>query len=465
MSVKLITPLLFIVLARILTPEDFGVTAGAAIIISFCQVFWDAGLSKVLIQRQDKTDEIANIVFWTNVLAAIVIYFTLLAFSELIAGLFKDDRLTLVIRIQGIQVVLCSLYSVHTAMLQKNLNFKTLFYIRLSTTVIPGFVSVPLAVLGFSYWALVCGSIFGSLAQLAAHWFANPWRPKWAYDFELVKILFSYGAWVSAESLLKWVVLWVDALVVGSFLGVQQLGLYRTGNQFINLVFGMFFPPLLPVLFSSFSKMQHKLAKLRDMLLKSSIVFSFIALPSSLGICLLQNEISALIFGPKWAGIEPVIGILALTHGLSWIVGANGQAYLAIGRPDISTKILFFSLIIYIPAFFISINFGLRIFLFARLGVALLAIPVHLYCAQKFLGLNITELLLKIKWFIFSSILMMIVVYQLKVNLFHESPVPLKLFILVISGMLVYSALILRDKIFVRFLVGLFSKKVKTNES
>ena len=465
LSVKLITPLLFIVLARILTPEDFGVTAGAAIIISFCQIFWDAGLSKALIQRQDKTSEIANIVFWTNLVAATLIYFLLIIFSERIAALFQDGRLALVIRVQGIQVVLSSLYSVHTAILQKKLNFKTLFYIRFSTSVIPGLISLPLAMIGFSYWSLVIGSIFGALSQLIAHWISNPWRPQLTYDFSLAIRLFNYGAWVSAESLLTWVVIWLDALVVGSFLGVQQLGLYRTGNQFLNMVFGLFFAPLLPVLFSSFSRMQHDTERLREILLKSSTIFSFIALPASFGIFLLQNELAALIFGSKWIGIEPVIGLLALTHGLSWIVGANSQAYLAIGRPDISTKIIFVSLMFYIPAFLISIHFGLLSFLFARFGVAVLAIPIHLYCAQKYIGLRIAEFLDNIKWFVFSSAFMVLAVYQIKVNLFLEINPILRLIILVLSGVIIYAVFILRNKIFLKFLLGLFSKEIKTNES
>ena len=175
---KGITPIIFIVLAWILTPKDFGLVAIATMVISFSQIFWDAGLSKALIQRQGDVEKTANIVFWTNMILGIVIYGLLFLSASFIAHLFKEPLAEAVIKVQGLQIILASLFSVQTALFQKELNFKKLFYVRLLTSVLPGFASIPFALWGFGYWALVVGSLVGAFGQLILLWLISSWRPR-----------------------------------------------------------------------------------------------------------------------------------------------------------------------------------------------------------------------------------------------------------------------------------------------
>ena len=140
------------------------------VIISFSQVFSDAGLGKALIQRQDRVEESANVVFWLNLGIGLIIVAILIAAAPLIAGFFHDERIAPVVQVLSLQILLAAFSSVHTALLQKDLNFKQLFWVRLATTAVPGIASIPLAINGMSYWALVAGTLLGQAVQGAVLW-------------------------------------------------------------------------------------------------------------------------------------------------------------------------------------------------------------------------------------------------------------------------------------------------------
>ena len=156
-SARVMTPLIFVVLARLLTPSDYGVFAMAGFVIAFSQVFWSAGMAKTLIQKHDHINSSANIVFWTNLIIAVLLYAIIFVSSRSIAIIFKDPRIEAVIKVTSLVIIISSMCSVQTALFQKALNFKILFWTRIITTLLPTFASIPLAYHGYGYWALVIG--------------------------------------------------------------------------------------------------------------------------------------------------------------------------------------------------------------------------------------------------------------------------------------------------------------------
>jgi O-antigen/teichoic acid export membrane protein len=417
---KGITPIIFIVLAWILTPKDFGLVAIATMVISFSQIFWDAGLSKALIQRQGDVEKTANIVFWTNMILGIVIYGLLFLSASFIAHLFKEPLAEAVIKVQGLQIILASLCSVQTALFQKELNFKKLFYVRLLTSVLPGFASIPFALWGYGYWALVMGSLVGAFGQVILLWWINPWRPQFEYDFGLMKALFPFGLWVSGSALLGWCFLWVDSLIVGIYLDVQQLGLYRTGNTLVMMVFGIVLSPILPILFSMFSRMQDNIERLKNALLKSTKIIIIVAFPISMGLFIGSELVSSIIFSDKWQGVDQVIEMMALVHGLAWLVGANGEAYKGIGKPDIETKIMSLSIFFHLTLYLIIIKYGLAAFLFGRLMSVFFGLLIHLFFLKKYLYIGYKKIFNISKFVLFSVVIMYLSANFVKQMLFEN---------------------------------------------
>lgn len=383
LSAKAIGPIVFLVLARLLTPEDYGVVAAAMVVISFSQVFSDAGLAKALIQRQDRVAESANVVFWLNLGIGSTVVTILLVTAPLIANFFHDVRIVPVIRALSLQILLAAFSSVHTALLQKDMNFRQLFWVRIVTTGVPGLASIPLALHGMGYWALVAGTLFGQVVQSAVLWSRSPWRPQLGLDRFLVGELVTFGKWAMLSGLIGWFYGWMDAIVVGHYLGAHEMGLYRTGNTFVTTLLGLFFSPLLSVLYSLFSRAHHDLSKLREALGVIVHVIALVSMPMGFALFALRNELGGLVFGEKWIGIGIVIGLMGITHSIGWLVGISGEVFRAVGRPYIETLVMGSTLFIYLGGYLVAVRYGLFIFLEARLILVCVSLVPHLWFLNK----------------------------------------------------------------------------------
>ena len=445
-----IPPLVFLILAYLLTPEDFGIVAIATMIISFAQIFWEAGLNKAVIQREGDLAAAANVVFWTNIGLGLVIYGALLLGARPLSVLFHEPKSQLVIQIQGLIIVLSSFSAIFIALHERNLNFRILFWTRLLTALTPGLVSIPLALGGFRYWSIVAGSTSGAFLQLVVLWFFTPWRPRFRYDLKIAKELLSFGAWVTGESFLSWLYMWADSLIIGIYLGTHNLGLYRTAHSIINMLYGLLFNPFLPVLYSTFSRMQDNLARIINILQRVIRLFSFVSFPIAGFLFILQAPLLDSLLSTKWQGIGPILGWLGLMYGLSWTVGVNSTVYRAIGRPDINTKFMCLTIVYYLPTYYFSIQFGIDTFLQARLLVTLVSILMHFVLAQRVLLLDIGSLAGGLRGNFIAAVLMVLSLYVINNAGLVDKPLWIQVTLNVLSGLFLYSIFSFRQWGFVK---------------
>jgi O-antigen/teichoic acid export membrane protein len=397
MASRGISPLILLVLVRLLTPDDFGVVAIATMVTAFSQVFWDAGLSRALVQRDGDLEKTANVVFWTNTALGFITYGGLCLSAGLIAQLFRDNRVESLLVVQGVQILLASLSSVHNAILQRSLAFRPLFLVKLLSSAVPSLASIPLACAGFGYWALVAGFLVGSAAQLVLLWKVTPWRPGISYDFALARGLFRFSVWVAGESFLAWVYLWIDSIIVAAYLAPNDLGLYRVGDQLVVTMISLAINPLTPVLFSGFSKLQMEKERLALALINSTVLISMIAVPVTAGLFMAKDSLESVFFGSSWIGIANIIGPLALLHGVTWIMGPQIEAVRATGRPDINTKILFVGMAYSVPLYLLCVPYGLPVFIWARVLSPTLTFGFRVYLAKRLFDFSWRLYLNKIK--------------------------------------------------------------------
>jgi len=393
-AAKAIQPTLFIVLARLLTPEDFGIMTSALMVISFSQIFWDAGMGKALIQRQTDIETAANAAFWVNITLGILIAGLLYLLAQQIAlTFFQDDRVTAVLQVMTLQIMLGALSSVQIALLQKEMGFRKLFWVRLATVSLPGLASIPLAWNGMGYWALVAGTLTGQAVQTTMLWHMSHWRPRRSFQPELAKQMGKFGAWVGMSGLMAWFYVWADALIVGMYLGSHELGLYQTGNQFAAMIFAILFGPIAPVFYSYLSRMGPNRDGIRQAARKVIKAITFLSIPLALVIFFLASPMAEALFGSSWHGIELIIGVMALVHGFAWVIGMNGEVYRALGKPSHETLMSAAPMFIYLFGYLISIQFGLEVFLWTRLGLAIAAILLQLFFIGAILSLPIVPII------------------------------------------------------------------------
>lgn len=391
---KLVTPVVFIVLARLLTPQDFGVMTSALMVISFSQIFWEAGMGKAIIQRQTDRELSANFAFCVNIGLAIFIALLLCFFSESVAStIFDDDRVSDVLKVMSVQIVFGALSSVHIALLQKDMGFKKLFWVRFATVSLPGLASIPLALKGMGYWSLVIGTLVGQLAQVIILWQISNWRPRLIFDVAVSKDIGRFGAWAAASGLLTWFYVWVDSLIVGAYFGSSELGRFRIGSQFSTMVFALVFAPITPVLYSHLSKISQSTTDFRNTVLRVLTFSTLVAIPISVLILAYSDEIQEVFFGGEWGGLGLVIGVMAVMHGYSWIVGFNGEVYRAAGKPAYETVVTSATLVIYTTGYLVAIQHSFEAFLWTRMGLALGAVLLHLLILKRVVTISVASVL------------------------------------------------------------------------
>jgi len=429
-----IQPIVTLILARLLTPLEFGIVAIATGAIGLAQIFQEFGLGKAIIQTEKNVKEYANNAFWINVGIGTVLYILIYSFAPSIAEFFKSPEASAVLRVLCIQILIMSLLSVHSALLRRNLKFKSIFIIRLTTSVLPGIGSVIMALLGMGVWSLVYGALIGSVAQLILYWLLSDWRPNKSFDLNVFKKMVMFSKWIMFEGVLAWFILWADSIVLGHYLGVKELGVYRLGSTLIIFASNIFFTPIVHVALSFFSRLQSDLRELTNCYKKLTQLVVTLSFPLGVGIAVLAKPIVTVFLGDKWIGTEIVISLLAIKLALGWLVGLNSTIYTANGRPDLNIKLLVLVTLISIPAYIYGAQYGLFVFCVVRLITSIIdnclnfiIAKKHLNLPMKFIGLVWTPLICTV------CMLFVIVSFMNFIDISHWSVLGLAVIVGIIS--------------------------------
>jgi len=386
-AARLTGPIAFVVLARLLVPEDFGVVAAATVAVSFSQIFFDNGLSRALVHLQADDQASIDAAIVVNLVLGLMLMLGMLVCAPGLAEFFNDSRIRDVLRVLSLQLPVAALCSVVTALMYKRLDFRRLFWVRLASAGIPGLASIPLAFAGLSYWALVVGALVGQLTQLVLLWRVASWSTNWIIDWSAARQLIRFGRWSVASGLLGWLYGWLDVIVVGHYLGSHDMGLYRTGNTLVIAVFGLMFAPLLPVLYSAFSRQQKELERLREALRTVTHAIALVSVPLGVALFTMSSDLGELVLGAQWEGVGVVIAFLGISHAVGWIAGANGELYRAIGKPHVETYVMALLLAAYVPTYLVAVRYGLESFLWARVGLSVAALGVHIVVCHRVIGI------------------------------------------------------------------------------
>lgn len=463
---RILQPLIYLILARLLTPNDFGLVATAMIVINFSQMFWEAGLGKALVQTEHPPEKTADIVFWTDLALGIIIYTLLFIFAPWLANFFNNPTSLCVLRVLGIELVISSLASVPKALFVRDLSFRQLFWVRLATAFIPALFSIPMAFLGYGVWALIAGSLIASLLNLALLWMLSTYRPHLEFDWDVALKLFRFGIWSVGEGLGGWFMNYGDNLLVAKLISVEALGIYSVGWNISTMIFNLLISPFISVLYPTLSRLQNNIHFLKSTFYKVVRLIILIALPMATGLLLIGSQIVSVIFGHKWHGLGLVLSLIGFLVGMSWIVSINSEIYRAIGRPDLNTKLIFINIAYYLPAFLISAPFGLNVFTQVRLGVSLLSFLIHICLCVRILGVSPLYLWYEGKPMILSALTMASMVggFRWMLNLdIIRIPGLFALVLLVVLGILTYSSILwILDRSFILQTKNLIKKVVLT---
>lgn len=380
--VKLISPIINMILARVIAPEEFGVVATATMIVSFADMFSDAGFQKYLVQH-DFTDEKekndnANVAFWTNLTISLTICSIIFIFREPLASMVGNSGLGDVVFIASLQLILTAFSSIQMALYRREFDFKTLFISRVISALIPVMVTLPLAYLGFSYWAIIIGNLTRQFSDAAILTYKSKWKPKLYYNIQILKEMFSFSIWTLIEAFSIWLTTWADSFIIGRYLNPYYLGLYKNSTSMVNALFTIITGATTPVLFSSLSRLQEDNNRFNQVFLRFQKLVSIIVFPMGIGVFLFSDLATKLLLGNQWMEASNVIGIWALTSSLMIVLGNYcSELYRAKGKPKLSFMAQVLHLIFLIPACIISARYGFWALVYTRSLMRLQFILVH----------------------------------------------------------------------------------------
>lgn len=371
---KLVSPIAGMILARLLTPEAYGAVATTTIIISFAELFTDAGFQKYIIQHDfaddDDRDKSISVAFWTNLVMSLIIWGIIIAFRYPIARIVGSPGLETAIVVACAAIPIAAFSSIQSAIYKRNLNFRIPFIVRMIGLGITFFVTIPLAIWLRSYWALIISKIIQGLVAAIVLTLYSDWKPALYYSFRRLKGMFGFCSWVSAKTILDWLNQNVALFLVSTKFDQHTLGIYKTSLTKADKSLSVISSPVIPLLLPTFSKLKNDTHLLKETILKMQKHLSVILLPFGCLFFLYRDIIIRCYLGRQWLEAADLIGMWVLMRAFSILINHFcGRTYIAIGKPHISTFISLLYAIVLIPLIIISSNYGARIlFIFHTLS-------------------------------------------------------------------------------------------------
>jgi len=407
-----------IALARLLTPEDFGLIGLVVIFTGFAGIFADLGLGAAIVQRKDISAPDLNFVFWLNLVTGILLSVATILSSSLIANFYHEPRLIRITALLGLGPVIGSLGLVHGSLMQKEFRFKALAIADMVTMAVSGAAACWFAFRGFGAMSLVIQSLSAQLCSVLLRWIMVKWRPSLRFDWREGRRLLPFGSGLLGSSLVNYWFRNGDNLLIGRFCGAMQLGLYNRGYNLMMIPMGQVHSVLSPVLFPALSSMQGSKSEVRRLFLFSNQAIAVLAFPLMLGLAAVADDFVKVLWGDKWLGAVTIIRVLAIAGAGNSVYTTTGWIYMSMGRSD---RMLWWTLIVS-PAYLICFAIGLR---WGALGVAVafaLAVCVIFWyptwrLAGSLIDLSFSEAMLNLRGPFVCAVVMAIGVLSLRLAL------------------------------------------------
>ncbi|MEM7712006.1 MAG: MOP flippase family protein [Cyanobacteria bacterium P01_A01_bin.68] len=435
---RIISFVVFLLLARLLDPKTFGLVALSSVFFAFMQVFLDQGFSQAIIQRKEVDREHLDTAFWTNISIALLLLTLSIAGAGLIASLFKEPQLTPIIRWLSLSFVFGALNSVQSAILSRQLAFKTLSLRTLTATFAGGIVGVAMALMGFGVWSLVGQQIANGLAGVIVLWSTSDWKPGFNFSKTHFKELFSFGINVVGIKALNFLNRRSDDLLIGYFLGSVALGYYTVAYRILLMVNQLMVGTIQKTAMPVFSRLQSEPERLKQAFYSAIGLTTLIAFPIFLGLFALAPELVVVIFGQEWEASIPVMQVLNLIGLLYAGFNYNNPLIMALGKPGLGLGLSSVQAIGNIIGFAIAVRWGIVAVAAAYVIRAYLTAPITLWIVNKLIPINFKTYLSQYAAPFFASLLMVLSIFGAKYFLREVVNLHIVLAICILLSVVIY---------------------------
>lgn len=384
-SMRFVTFVVGIILARLLSPSDYGLIAMTAIFTEISSIIVDSGFSTAIIRKKERTELDYSTVFVMNVLISIVVCLLLFACSGSIAKFYKEPLLKDIIRLNGLFVFLGSFIAVQSTRMAAEMKFKTKNIISIVNTVIGGIISVGMAFAGFGVWALVFPRFFRIISDAVLYWFYQRWFPRLQFSWTSCRELFSFGSKMMASSVINVIYNNIYPIVIGKRFSSADLGLYSKASGYAQLPSGTITGVVGSVALPILSNIQDDDERLRESYRKLIRLTSFLVFPVMFGMAALARPLVIVLITEKWLGAVLFLQILCFDQMLYPIHGLNLSLLQVKGRSDLFLRLEIIKKALGIIILLITIPYGIVAMCIGSVIVSYLSLLINTHYTSKFI--------------------------------------------------------------------------------
>jgi len=450
-SMSLITIIQFgtlTILARILSPSDFGIMGMIMVIIVFAQAFADMGMSNAIIQRQNVKESHLSSLYWINVFCGLLIFICILLIRKIIVSFFNEPKLINYLMYVGFIFLITPFGQIFRSLLIKELNFKDLFKVNIIAMFAYSITSIGFAIAKFGVLSLIFGQLIRSLMTVIIlfYFFRKLWLPKLHLNIREVKSYISFGAFQMGERIVNYFSSNIDYIIIGCFLGSTPLGFYTLAYQIVIFPLSKINPIITEVAFSAFSKVQNNNFEIRKGYCEVIHFISMLSFPLLFGMLAIAPEFIKLVYGKKWEPTIAVLQILCIVGIFKSLGNSIGSILLAKGRPDIGFYWNVFAVIVVSIAVIVGVNWGIT-----GVASAILILQVPFFfiiqpIVNRLIELKLSDYFKTIQWPFLCSFIMLIGIISFKLIFGYFHMLPLLLITISFGGAIYITSYYIKDR-------------------
>lgn len=432
-----------VMLARLLSPRDFGLIGIIIIFTGFVRQFQDFGLGAALIQRGDISEDHLNTAFLLNIFSGSLLTGAFIFLSMVLSHFYNEPVLKVLTMIIGANFVIASFTVVQNALLKRKMAFQRIATIEIVSIFVSGITGILMALLGFGVWSLAGQSIIFTIMSSTLTWRHTPWKIHLSFKYKAVKDLSRFSLNLVGFNIFNYWTRNADNFLISKLLGASSLGVYSRAYTLMMIPVTQLTGFVSQVMFPALSSIQNDRERIRRVYLRITRLIAVVTCPIAMLLFVVAESFVHVIYGEKWSDVVPIFRILCIAGVLQGVGSTVGWIYTATGRTDIMLKWGIFSGTVYILSFCVGIKWGLLgvAIAYVMSGYLILWYPSW-EIPGRIINLTFSDMLKNVVGPLLCSFLMSVGAWLMSNMLPNVLPEWVRLLIQVLSGVLMYVALI-----------------------
>lgn len=433
-----ITFVVGIVLARLLTPREFGLIGMISIFIAVSYTFVNSGFTQALIRKKNCSQTDYSTVFYFNLAASIIFFIILFTASQVISDFFQEPELKRILQVLGLLLIIDALSLIQRTVLTKDINFKLQAKVSLISSLSSGIIAIVMAYKGFGVWSLVAQRISRQTIKTALLWFWAYWSPILIFSKKSFNELFGFGSKLLASSILDTVYRNVYLLVIGKYFSAQELGFYTRADQFQKLPSQNLNGIISSVTYPVLSSIQDDIPRLRtnyQKLIRSTMMVTFVFM---LGMAAVAKPMILTLIGQKWLPSVIYLQMLCFVGMFYPLHALNLNMLKVLGRSDLYLKLEIIKKIMAVPIIIIAIVWGIKFMIAGMIVNNIIAFFLNSHWSGRLIGYSSLEQIKDLLPAFFLASSMATIVFSIE-KLIPFSPA-LKFSLQIVTGAIIYIA-------------------------